>query len=175
MIRDFFDWFRSAHPEDRKKVSWLIFTGIFVSFLGVVAVVFVLKKQASEKRETINHQEVSHLETQNQAVLDEKLVYEVNKVSMAVMNKKGTRTAYAQFSLILSCPDEKSVQTMTMSRAKLLDGIFSVGSQFFLDDFVGDAAPESFAKFKRLLLDQYKNEFHAQAPKELVLKDWTLN
>jgi hypothetical protein len=64
---------------------------------------------------------------------------------------------------------------MRQSRAKLLDGIFSIGSQFYLDDFMGDAAPTSFDKFKKLLQTHYQTQFQALAPEAITLKDWSLN
>jgi hypothetical protein len=94
---------------------------------------------------------------------------------MAVMNRKGTKTAYAQFSLVLDCPDEESHKTLSMNRAKLLDAIFVVGGGFYLEDFQGEKAQKSFEKFKKDLLQKYQTDFHAQAPREISLKDWFVN
>lgn len=174
MIRDFLDWYRSSSAEDKKKVSLLLGLGLATTFLSIISIIVILLKQAPAPSETINHSEVQALEADH-GVQTDKWTYELEKVSMAVMNKKGTKTAYAQFSLALNCPDEKSVQIMQQSRAKLLDGIFSVGSQFYLDDFMGELAPQSFDKFKKLLLSHYESEFLSQAPQGITLKDWSLN
>lgn len=174
MIRDFLDWYRSSNAEDKKKVSLLLGLGLATTFLSLISIIVILQKQALGPSDTVNHSEVQALEADYGRQTD-KWSYELEKVTMAVMNKKGTKTAYAQFSLALNCPDEKSVQMMQQSRAKLLDGIFSVGSQFYLDDFMGELAPHSFDKFKKLLLSHYQSEFLSQAPQGISLKDWSLN
>jgi len=178
MIRDFLDWFKSAKSEDRKKVSALLLTGLLITVVALAAALFILKKQDRNSSLVKGEEITSNLgdttDTASPATL-EKLTYELNQVSMAVMNKKGTKTAYAQFSLILNCPNDKSLHLISQSRAKLLDGIFSVGSQFFLDDFMGEAAPAAFDKFKNLLIADYRVLFQDQAPTAIVLKDWALN
>lgn len=174
MFQEFFDWFQSAHHESKKKVIMLLGSGLLVTLLAVMAIGYVLKGQPSVSADAINHDEVKNVELSSNST-SEKLTYELEKVSMAVMNKKGTKTSYAQFSLILSCPDERALETIKMNRAKLLDGVFRVGSQFYLDDFIGETASDSFSKFKKLLLEQYQGQFHAEAPQGILLKEWTLN
>lgn len=174
MIRDFLDWYGAGSAEERKKATQLLGLGIVMTLLSAFSIFAILQKQASIPDEAVNHAEVHALDA-GEGARSEKWLYELEKVSMAVMNKKGTRTAYAQFSLILNCPNDPALQMMKQSRAKLLDGIFSIGSQFYLDDFMGEEAPTSFDKFKKLLLSHYQSQFQDLAPAAITLKEWSLN
>lgn len=176
-MRDFFDWFRTADPETKKKAVRLISIGVLMTFISGLAIAYVLRarslpsssdtkteNEAGESEQSLSHQNSSFV-----------FPYEINQVSMAMMNRKGTQTAYAQFSLILDCPTEESKKTLAMNRAKLLDSIFVVGSSFYLDDFTGKDALKGFEKFKTQLLEKYQADFQAQAPREISLKDWIVN
>ncbi|NBX75806.1 MAG: hypothetical protein EBQ92_04565 [Proteobacteria bacterium] len=175
MLRDFLDWLRTAPYEKRQKALMLLGVGLIVLLAAVISTVIILRAQHSSTQ-------VSHLQDSEGAHSAEthpkgpySISYEINQISMAVMNRKGTKTAYAQFSLVLDCPDEESHKTLSMNRAKLLDAIFVVGGGFYLEDFQGDKAAKSFEKFKKDLLQKYEADFHAQAPREISLKDWFVN
>jgi len=176
-MRDFFDWLRTVDPQTRKKALLLMGLGGFLTLLSVMAIFTVLKARTTALSPQV--QDAADSTTSDHEVGQSANVYafpyEINQVSMALMNRKGTQTAYAQFSLILDCPNEESKKTLTMNRAKLLDTIFLVGSGFYLDDFKGSEATKGFEKFKTLLLEKYQNEFQAQAPTEISLKDWIVN
>ena len=101
--------------------------------------------------------------------------YEIKDISIVLMNKNATRTAYAQFTLILDCPDEESKKAMTLHRARLLDTIFEVGSNFYIEDFTPTSAVKSFDRFKGGIRDSYAKFFKSQAPRDVVLKDWFVN
>ena len=175
MIRNFIDWLRNAPTEKRQKALIILGLGVIISLAAVISTVVIVKAQNPASQ--VSH--VSESETSHAADLRSKgpysLSYEINQISMAVMNRKGTKTAYAQFSLVLDCPDEESHKTLSMNRAKILDTIFVVGGGFYLEDFQGEKATKSFEKFKKDLLQKYENDFHAQAPREISLKDWFIN
>lgn len=176
-MRDFFDWLRTADPNSRKKAVLLISLGSALTLVSVLAIWYILKARTSilpmETHQEVESKTSDH--SQGQGTSAYTFPYEINQVSMALMNRKGTQTAYAQFSLILDCPSEESKKLLTMNRAKLLDTIFVVGSGFYLDDFKGSEATKGFEKFKTQLLQKYQGEFQAQAPKEISLKDWIVN
>jgi flagellar basal body-associated protein FliL len=175
MIRNFLDWLRTAPTEKRQKALILLALGAMIFLAAIVSTVVILRAQKPGTH-------VSHVSESEKSPADEEhskgpydLSYEINQISMAVMNRKGTKTAYAQFSLVLDCPDEESHKTLSMNRAKLLDAIFVVGGGFYLEDFQGEKAAKSFEKFKKDLLQKYETDFHAQAPREISLKDWFIN
>ncbi|MFM8270568.1 MAG: hypothetical protein ACKN9V_10300 [Pseudomonadota bacterium] len=169
-MRDFLDWLRTAPTEKRQKAILLLSLGLVISLVALIAVILILKAQGPSQ--VVAPSAAPH-EIHSKGPYS--FPYEINEVSMAVMNKKGTKTAYAQFSLVLDCPSEEAHKTLSMNRAKLLDAIFVVGGNFYLDDFQGEKAPKSFEKFKKDLLEKYKSDFHAEAPREIALKDWVVN
>lgn len=101
--------------------------------------------------------------------------YEVKDMSMALLNRKGTRTAYAQFTLIFDCPDEESKHVLEMNRAKIIDGIFEVGGDFTLEEFQAPLAAKGFEKFKKNIQSRLQTQLKDQAPRLVVLKDWVMN
>ncbi|NBW98584.1 hypothetical protein EBR03_03335 [bacterium] len=173
MLRDFFDWFRSTTPEKKKFATLWILFGILVTVMGVFGVKYVLQAQhppVAQESESVQHEpEEVH------ASKSTGFPYEINQVSMAIMNRKGTKTAYAQFSLVITCPNEESHKSMVLNRAKLLDTIFNVGSDFYLEDFEGPKTAESLTAFKKRLPEKYQTEFSSRGPSEIVLKDWIVN
>lgn len=178
MMRDFFDWLRTAPPEKRQKAVLLLSIGFAILMVALVSSVLILKaqKNPADAVHVTEAPEDHGAKSEGQVSKGVyRFPYEINQVSMAVMNKKGTKTAYAQFSLVFDCPTEEAHKTLAMNRAKLLDAIFVVGGSFYLDDFQGEKAPKTFEKFKKDLLEKYKAEFHAEAPREISLKDWVVN
>lgn len=173
MIRDWLEWFKSTSKNTKTFVAFLLGLGIVFLIGAFISIATILKAQS-------NHSEVIQEKHASHAVEPAKdspyaFPYELTQVSMAVMSKKGSRTAYAQFSLTLDCPTEESQKLMAMNRAKLLDSVFLVGSNFYLDDFTPDHAAKALKKFKTDLLEKYQEQFHSEAPREIVLKDWFIN
>lgn len=173
MLRDFFDWFRSTTSEKKKFATLWILFGVFITVIGAYGV-----KTALQAQHPSVAQESENIQQEPEEVHAAKATgfpYEINQVSMAMMNRKGTKTAYAQFSLVITCPNEESHKSMALNRAKLLDTIFHVGSDFYLDDFEGPKTAESLTVFKKRLLEKYQTEFSSNGPSEIVLKDWIVN
>lgn len=179
MIRDFLDWLKTAPTDKRKKAILLLSLGFVILLIAIVSTVVILRAQNSSPETSHaageSHDMDSAQSDKEHAKGPYSFSYEINQVSMAVMNKKGTKTAYAQFSLVLDCPNQESHKTLSMNRAKLLDAIFVVGANFYLDDFQGEKAAKSFDKLKKGLLEKFKTDFHAEAPREISLKDWVIN
>ena len=98
--------------------------------------------------------------------------YELKNISIVLINRRGTRTAYAQFSLVLDCPNAESARQMKLDHAKLLDTIFDVAATYYLDDF---ALPTGFASFKGSLLARYKADFKDVSPRDIAIRDWVMN
>jgi len=98
--------------------------------------------------------------------------YELKNISIPLVDRSATRVAYAQFTLLLDCPTKKSRDSMTLHRAKLLDTIFEVASQFYVEDF---QTPKGFENFKKKLIASYKKHFEILSPREIAIRDWFMN
>lgn len=101
--------------------------------------------------------------------------YEIKDMSMAILNKKGTRTAYSQFTIIFDCATEACLKAMELNRAKLINTIFEVGSDFYVEDFEAPLAKTGFKRFKDKLLEKTTEFFGKQGPHVIVFKDWVMN
>ncbi|MFM8316191.1 MAG: hypothetical protein ACKOA8_18070 [Deltaproteobacteria bacterium] len=101
--------------------------------------------------------------------------YEIKGVSVGFMDKKDTRMAYAQFSLLFHCADEKCKRNLALNRAKVLDTIFEVSSEFYIEDFTQSDANKGFSEFKSKLTSQLQTKFASLAPKGIMIQDWFLN
>lgn len=185
MIKVWMDWFQHETREKKIIISILLAVGGGMTLVALTTVVLVLGAQHSPKvihpdavsENAHSNEENHHKESkpEHASALPFHFPYEINQVSMAVMNREGTRTAYAQFSLVLDCPSEGSQKTLSMNRAKLVDAIFDVGGNFVLEDFATPKTPETLTKLKAQLLEKYQHSFPQEAPRDLVLKDWVIN
>jgi hypothetical protein len=106
---------------------------------------------------------------------DDFKTYELKHLSVGFMDKKETRMAYAQFSLVFNCPDEACKKNLLLHHAQILDTIFEVGSEFFVEDFVYPSATEGFSRFKSKINLQLEKKFANLAPKSVVIQDWFMN
>lgn len=185
MIKVWLDWFQHETREKKIIISILFAVGAGMTLIALTTVILVLKAQNPPKAlqadalpSDAHSMEEGHKETVKEghaSALPFHFPYEINQVSMAVMNREGTRTAYAQFSLVLDCPSEGSQKTLSMNRAKLVDAIFDVGGNFVLEDFATPKTPETLTKLKAQLLEKYQHSFPQEAPRDIVLKDWVIN
>lgn len=177
MIRDWMDWLRHESSRNKKLVAILLSVGIGVVLLAIVSIVNILSAQKDKEVIPAPVADVEKKEPEEvvKKSLPFSFPYEINQVAMAVMNKAGSKTAYAQFSMVLDCPNETAFKAMTLNRAKLVDSIFDIGGNFYLEDFSPEKTPETLTKFKAQLLEKYQHSFQAESPRELVIKDWVLN
>ncbi|NBT58550.1 hypothetical protein EBT16_07175 [bacterium] len=177
MIKEFLDWLRTASPEKKTKALALLGAGGVILVVAAISIVAILKAQ--NPGSALTHNTPENHEALAEGVHEKEgangFPYEINQVSMAIMNRKGTKTAYAQFSLVLECPSEEVKKTMALNRAKLLDAIFVVGGNFYLDEFQGENASKTFDKFKADLLAQYKTDFKTASPSHISIKDWVIH
>jgi hypothetical protein len=98
--------------------------------------------------------------------------YEIKGVSVGFMDKKDTRMAYAQFTLIFNCADEPCKKNLLLNQAKLLDSIFEVSSNFYIEDFVHPNANQGFSRLKSKIVEELDKKFAALAPKGVSIQDW---
>lgn len=168
----FKEFLKIAPLTTKLKIVALFFSG----FLILVVTVFSIKNIWSYYQGPDLTESVLHRSRDVASISPEYThVYEIKDMSVAFMNKKGTRTAYSQFTLIFDCENEECKKNMALQRAKVLDTIFEVGGEFYLEDFSPPLAPGGFAKFKSEIIVSLKKHFKSLAPREVVLKDWFLN
>ena len=163
-------FFRMASLAQRSKVFGLFLCGLMTIAVSTASIRWVWQTHLGPEVEPARS-----IPTPIPPVAPYVFPYEIKQVSMAISNEGGTRTAYAQFTLMLDCPNEDSQKLMVLNRAKLLDSIFEVGSTMTIEQFQGVKAPEAFAFFKKRLLEIYKGQFGDLAPREVVFRDWFIN
>lgn len=100
------------------------------------------------------------------------ITYEIKEMSVAFMNRPGTKTQYAQFTLVFDCPNEVCKKNMAVNRSKVLDHIFEVGADFYLEDLTGTNTAQGMTLFKAKVLEKLTKAFPHLAPKQVVFKDW---
>jgi flagellar basal body-associated protein FliL len=185
MIKVWLDWFQHETKEKKLIISILLAVGVGMTLVALTTIVLVLGSQNSLKVADTHEAPINDHVSQeahpsepsgeHAKALPFHFPYEINQISMAMMNRQGTRTAYAMFSLVLDCPSEKALKNLSMNRAKLVDSVFDVGGNFVLEDFVAPKTPETLTKLKTQLLEKYQHSFPDEAPRDLVLKDWVIN
>lgn len=161
-------------PQDAKRTILYLSTAAGIAVvLGLLSVYWIwLKHRGPTAPEQV-------LETSRKLASHEPLsfqfAYEIKDMSMAIMNKKGTRTAYSQFTLIFDCPSETCKKNLELHRAKIINAIFEVGGEFFTEDFEAPLAPKGFQRFKDGIRAKTTEYFGKSGPSLVVLKDWVMN
>ncbi len=101
--------------------------------------------------------------------------YEIKGISVGFMDRKDSRMAYSQFTLVFNCADEPCKKNLLLNHAKVLDTIFEVSSNFYVEDFVHPEANKGFSKLKSKLTEDLQKKFADLAPKGVVIQDWFMN
>ncbi len=101
--------------------------------------------------------------------------YEITGMSVGFMDKKEHRLSHAQFSLVFHCPDEACNKNLLLNHAKVLDIIFEVSSDFYIEDFLYPEAEKGFLRFKNKITKEMEKKFAVMAPKGVVIQDWFMN
>lgn len=165
--------FKSAPGYLKVRMFVLVGMGCTVLLGSLLSIVWIWKahRGLSATEEVLEHSRkfASHEPKEFE------FAYEIKDMSMAVMNKKGTRTAYAQFTLMFDCPSADAKHVMELNRAKVIDGIFEVGGDFSLEDFQAPLAAKGFERFKSQLKARLTKQLKGEAPRNVVLKDWVMN
>jgi hypothetical protein len=74
--------------------------------------------------------------------------------------------------LVFNCADEACKKNLLLNQAKLLDTIFEVSSDFYIEDFVQLEATKGFTRLKSKIVEQLDKKFAALAPKTVSIQDW---
>ena len=98
--------------------------------------------------------------------------YEMENISIPLVDRRQRRTGYAQFALVLDCPTPDIRKQMELHRAEMLNAIFEVAAQFYIEDFTSE---RGFKNFKAQLTAHFHTIFKGNGPREISIKDWVLN
>jgi hypothetical protein len=98
--------------------------------------------------------------------------YELRGISIHLSDRHRLHSAYAQFSLLLDCPNQAAQHAMELNHAKLLDTVLQVGNRFYLEDLSDGTGLEAF---KARLLAKLEERFRADAPRRIWVRDWLVN
>jgi len=101
--------------------------------------------------------------------------HEIKGIVVGFMDKKDTHMAQAQFTLLFNCMDEACKKNLVLNHAKVLDTLFEVGSDFYVEDFQAAEASKGFARFKTKLTEQLTKKFSHLAPHGVAIHDWNMN
>lgn len=167
---------RAIKPPSRdakRKITLLISAAALAVGVGLGSIFLIWR---AHKGPEITDQviETSRKMTSHEPVSFQ-FAYEIKDMSMAIMNKKGTRTAYSQFTLIFDCPSEICKKVLELNRAKIINAIFEVGGDFYTEDFEAPLAATGFQRFKDGVRGKTAEYFGKNAPSLVVLKDWVMN
>lgn len=97
--------------------------------------------------------------------------YELQGMTISLGNRNQTLAAYAEFNLVLDCPDKESKRWMQMNRASIRDAVYESTITFTVEDFT---SPEGFSRIKKAILEALKTRFGARAPRDVAIRDWII-
>lgn len=97
--------------------------------------------------------------------------YELPGMSISLANRNQTLAAYAEFDLVLDCPNKESRAWMALNRASIRDAVFESTVAFTVEDF---STPEGFGRIKKAILQTLKERFGERAPRDAVIRDWVI-
>ncbi len=98
--------------------------------------------------------------------------FELPNFSISLPSKKGGRTAYAQFSLVLDCPTLASRRHLELNRARLRDTLLTASMPFGEQDLKGN---QGISRYKSRLLVELRGAFGPNAPRDLSLENFLVH
>ncbi|MFM8316441.1 MAG: hypothetical protein ACKOA8_19345 [Deltaproteobacteria bacterium] len=152
------------------KIGGIVFGSILIvtlTFISLSTVWELYRGNETPKPEETHRETTSshpHEETSNP--------YEIKGISVGFMDKKDARMAYAQFTLIFNCPTEACKKNLTLHHAKVLDTVFEVSSEFYIEDFSQPNVTKGFARFKSKISEELSKKFASLSPSEISIQDW---
>jgi flagellar basal body-associated protein FliL len=98
-------------------------------------------------------------------------LYELQAMTVSLGNRNQTLAAYAEFNLVLDCPDKESKRWMQLNRASIRDAVYESTVSFTVEDFT---SPEGFSRIKKSILAILRERFGERAPREVAIRDWII-
>jgi len=96
--------------------------------------------------------------------------YELRNVSLSLSDQNGRRSGYAQFTLVFDLPSPEARRWCELNRAQMIHVLLEEGARFHLEDF---ETPRGFELLKRALDGAYREKFKQNAPRAILVKDFT--
>jgi len=160
--------FRRADPKSQKWVGGLIGLGGVIVFTSIWVVLGIL--EAQDNPATPEALKVaSYMDPPRREVSSFSQTIELTDVGVQLMNRMGSDTLLAQFTLILDCPTEQAHRELSINRAKVLDSVFDVANNHYMEDFEG---PGGIDRFKNELTIALAKKFKENAPRRIDVKNW---
>ncbi len=97
--------------------------------------------------------------------------YEIQGMTISLANRNQTLAAFAEFNLVLDCPNPDSKRWMELNRAVVRDAVYESTVSFTVEEF---SSAEGFSKIKKAILDELKKRFGKRAPRDIALRDWVI-
>lgn len=168
----FIHFFMRVRPAIKVKLTVVFLTAMVITFGSAASIYTILN---ANRKLTLTEEVLSKSRKLASEVPEYTYAYELKDISIPLTNRKHTRSAFAQFTLILDCPNEEAKKNLTAQLPKILDAILVVGSGYYVEDFTPPLAETGFARFKTEIKTNLAAFLHSAAPREVVLKDWFVN
>jgi hypothetical protein len=162
---------RGARPFVKLKVLALLFCAAAVISLTLFSVAWIFK----QRHLTPTEQVLAKSRKLASVAPDFTYPYEIKDMSIPLTNRKHTRSAFAQFTLILDCPSEEAKKSLIVNLPKVLDTILVVGSGLYVEDFAPPLSEQGFARFKTEIKTSLSAYLQDHSPREILIKDWFIN
>jgi hypothetical protein len=165
----FIGLFRSASPGLKLRLGSLLLMAFLVSLASgwAVARIWVWHRTSLVPAEVL----LKHRERQRNDTFFA-FPYEIRNVAVPLTDHRNLRSAYAQFTLVLDCPNPESHRLMELNHAKILNTLFETASTFYVEDF---ETPTGHQSFKGALQANFKVIFKDQSPRDIAFRDWVIN
>lgn len=174
-----FSFFRVAETRVKLKLVSYLSMAILAVAAAATSIVFILGAKHFIERNKVKKEATDTHAIERIGIVraeqEYSLTYEIKDMSIGFINRTGTRTAYAQFTILFDCETELCVKNLTLNRAKLLDAIYQVSGNYYIEDFVAPLVDEGMKRFKLALLEHIKKNLGGEAPRKIVFRDWFLN
>jgi flagellar basal body-associated protein FliL len=98
--------------------------------------------------------------------------FELANFSISLPSAPNGRTSYAQFSLVLDCPNLEARRHMELNRARLRDTVLSASLPFSVAELQDS---KGISRYKTKLMAELKTTFGANAPRDLSLENFLVH
>jgi flagellar basal body-associated protein FliL len=169
----FFD-FKKLPLRNRISLGILLASAVTIVFTTLLIIFMIIRIQFSRVEEVVSPEpthEASAPEHHEPTTAPFTLSYELQGMSISLGNRNQTLSAYAEFTLVLDCPNKDSKRWMEMNRASIRDAVYESTIAFTVEDF---STPDGFARMKKSIVDTFKGRFGGHAPRDVAVRDWVI-
>lgn len=162
-----------ASNATKAKLALVLVSASLIITVTLLTLSFLWKVYKGPEHASVSHE--MHRAPASLETEDVFTPHEIKGVVVGFMDKNDTRLAQAQFTLLFHCSDEPCRKNLILNHAKVLDTLFEVGSDFYIEDFQKSDANKGFARFKSKLTEQLNKKFAHLAPRGISINDWNMN